>query len=237
MTGNTSERNVDDAVQLGRIGEVIEANTGGFVAEAQLLHTPPALGSVAVIHESGIDTLAFVTSAETTPKDAGRRPTARGADYESEDEFYARHPEISRLIRTTFSAVIVAHRTEGQFIAYLPPRPPRLHAFVYPGDVHDIAGLGREPLTLRNIAAARLDATNEFLPAAIRTLASVQGSARAQEDYLRETGRRLVHFMRDDMRALQTVLAKIRPSPPTELTVPSSSEEPTVPSPRGRGLG
>ncbi len=211
MTDNISERNVDDGVQLGRIGEVIEANTGGFVAEAQLLHTPPALGSVAVIRDFGIDTLAIVSSAETTPRDAGRRPTARGADYQSEDEFYERHPEISRLIRTTFSAVIVAHRAEGRLYAYLPPRPPRLHSFVYPGGVEDIAELANDPLTLQNVAAARLGAANEFLPAAIRTLASVRGSARAQEDYLRETGRRLVHLMRDDMHTLQTVLAKIRP--------------------------
>ncbi len=211
MTANNSEHSMDNNVQLGRIGEVIEANTGGFVAEAQLLHTPPALGSVAVIRDSAIDILAIVSSAETTPRDAGRRPTARGADYQSEDEFYERHPEISRLIRTTFSAVIVAHRAENQLYAYLPPRPPRLHAFVYPGGVEDIADLASDLLTLQNIAAARLDATNEFLPAAIRTLASVQGSTRAQEDYLRETGRRLVHFMRDDMQGLQTVLAKIRP--------------------------
>ena len=212
MTNDTTEQKIDNGVQLGRIGEVIEANTGGFVAEAHLLHTPPALGSVAVIRDSGFDTLAIVSSAETTPRDAGRRPTARGADYQSEDEFYERHPEISRLIRTTFSAVIVAHRAEGRLHAYLPPRPPRLHAFVYPGGVEDITDLANDPLTLQNIAAARLDATNEFLPASIRTLASVQGSTRAQEDYLRETGRRLVHFMRDDMQGLQSVLAKIRPA-------------------------
>ena len=198
-------------VQLGRIGEVIEANTGRFVAEAELLHTPPALGSVAVVGEFGIDTFAIVSSAETTPRDTGRRPTARGANYDSEEEFYERHPEISRLIRTTFSAVIVAHRSDGNLYAYLPPRPPRLHAFVYPAGVEDIADLANDPLTLQNIAAARMDATNEFLPAAIRTLASVHGSPGAQEEFLRETGRRLVHLMRDDMQGLQTVLAKIRP--------------------------
>ena len=211
MTGNASLNGADDTVRLGRVGEVIAANTGGFVAEAQLLHAPPALGSIAVIRDSGVDTLAFVTSAETAPKDAGRRPTARGGDYDTEDEFYERHPEISRLIRTTFSAVIVAHRADGQLYAYLPPRPPRLHAFVYPGGVDDIANLASDALTLQNIAAAQMDATNEFLPAAIRTLASVTGSERGQDEYLRETGRRLVHIMRDDMRGLQTVLAKIRP--------------------------
>ncbi len=212
MTTNNAEHNMNSSVQLSRIGEVIAANTGSFIAEAQLLHTPPALGSVAVIADSGIDTLAFVTSAETTPKDAGRRPTARGGEYESEDEFYERHPEISRLIRTTFSAVIVAHRVDGQLYAYLPPRPPRLHAFVYPGSVDDIINLAADPLTLQNVASARPDATNDFLPAAIRTLASAAGSAQMQEKYLRETGRRLVHLMRDDIPGLQAVLAKVRPA-------------------------
>ncbi len=225
MTAANSEHTMNNDLQLGRIGEVIEANTGSFVAEAQLLHTPPALGSVAVIRDSGIDILAIVSSAETAPRDAGRRPTARGADYDSEDEFYERHPEISRLIRTVFSAVIVAHRSDGRLYPYLPPRPPRLHAFVYPGNVNDIDELAKDPLTLQNIAAARMDTTNEFLPAAIRTLASVQGSTHSQEDYLRETGRRLVHFMRDDMHALQTVLAKIRPSPSKEHSVTSPNRD------------
>ncbi len=212
MTAGNSEHSTNNDVQLGRIGEVIEANTSGFVAEAELLHTPPALGSVAIVREFGIDTIAIVSSAETTPRDAGRRPTARGANYETEEEFYERHPEISRLIRTTFSAVIVAHRADDKLYAYLPPRPPRLHAFVYPAGVEAIASLADDPLTLQNIAAARINATNEFLPAAIRTLARVYGSAGAQEEFLRQTGRRLVNLMRDDMQGLQAVLAKIRPA-------------------------
>ena len=83
---------------------------------------------------------------------------------------------------------------------------------VYPGSVDDIINLAADPLTLQNVASARPDATNDFLPAAIRTLASVAGSAQMQEKYLQETGRRLVHLMRDDMTGLQAVLAKIRPA-------------------------
>ena len=78
--------------------------------------------------------------------------------------------------------------------------------------VDAIASLANDPLTLQNIAAARINTTNEFLPAAIRTLASVYGSAGAQEEFLRQTGRRLVNLMRDDMQGLQAVLAKIRPA-------------------------
>ncbi len=218
MAVDMTELNGNDGVHLGRIGEVIEATNGGFVAESQFLHAPPALGSIAIVRESETDTLAVVSSAETIPKDAGRRPTARGAEFESEDEFYERHPEMARLIRTTFSAVIIAHRFEGRLHAWLPPRPPRLHAFVYPGSVQDISDLAEDSLTLQNIAAARLDAANEFLPAAIRTLASVQGSASAQEEFLLETGRRLVHVLRDDMQSLQAVLAKIRPIPAAPRT-------------------
>ncbi len=210
MTNDRSDTVAEDTVRLARIGEVIEANTDSFVAEAQMLHTPPALGSVAVIHGSGVDTLAFVTSAETTPKDAGRRMAARGGAYESEEEFYERHPELQRLIRTTFSGVIVAHRFDRHFHAFSPPYPPRLHAFVYPGGLEDIADLARDPLTLQNIVSARTEAMNDFLPAVIRTLASVTGSEPEQLDYLRETGRRLVQIMRDDMQSLYVVLAKIR---------------------------
>ena len=211
MTGETPQSDAADTVRLGRIGEVVSARTSDFVAEADQLHAPPSLGAVTTIRDSGTDILAFVTAAETTPKEASRRTSARGGEFESEEEFYRRRPEINRLIRTTFSAVIVAHRTEGRLYPYLPPRPPHLHAFVYPADVEDITALAGDPLTLRNIASARGESINDFLPAAIRTMSAVAGSDRAQEDYLRETGRRLVHIMRDDIQGLQVVLAKIRP--------------------------
>ena len=210
----TSEAQPADATTAGnsrRIGELIAVRTTEFVAQVDKLHAPPPLGSVAVIRDAGLDILSFVTSAETVPNDSGRRPAARGADYDTVEEFYARRPEINRLIHTEFTAVIVAHRINGLLLPYVPPLPPRLHAFVYAGGEDDIAGLANDPLTLQSIASARTESSLDFLPAAIRTMAGVAGSDQAQEEYLRETGRRLVYIMRDDMRGLQTVLAKIRP--------------------------
>ena len=195
-----------------RIAELIAVRTTEYVAQVDNLHAPPALGSVAVIRDAGMDILSFVTSAETVPNESGRRPTARGADYDTAEEFYARRPEINRLIHTEFTAVIIAHRIDGQLMPYVPPRPPRLHAFVYAGEEDDIACLANDPLTLQSIASARTESPLDFVPAAIRTLASIAGGAQAQEEYLRDTGRRLVYIMRDDMRGLQTVLAKIRPN-------------------------
>ena len=212
MTREAQPVDLTTAGSSRRIAELIAVRTTEYVAQVDNLHAPPALGSVAIVRDAGMDILSFVTSAETVPNDSGRRPTARGADYDTVEEFYARRPEINRLIHTEFTAVIVTHRIDGQLMPYAPPRPPRLHAFVYEGKENDIADLANDPLTLQSIASVRTEAPLDFVPAAIRTLASAAGSATAQGDFLRETGRRLVYIMRDDMRGLQTVLAKIKPN-------------------------
>ncbi len=213
MSNTAGPGETGDTVPNARIGEVISARTSDFVAEADRLHAPPSLGSVALIRDAGIDILAFVTAAETLPKDAGRHPAAGGGAFDSADEFYRQRPEITRLIRTTFSAVIVAHREQSErLLPYPPPRPPRLHEFVYPGGADDITLLANDAQTLTTLASARTDSMHDFLSAAIRTLASVAPSDDARQRFLEETGRRLVLLMQDDMPGLQAVLAKIRPA-------------------------
>jgi hypothetical protein len=66
-----------------------------------------------------------VSHIETVPFDASRRPSAL---WTSEDEMDARHPQIGKLLRTTFAARSIGWSESGPIIYSLPQQPPRLHS-------------------------------------------------------------------------------------------------------------
>lgn len=191
-----------------RIGEVIESSTVGFVAHCDALHTPPPLGSLVVVREGAAETLALVFHAETASIDPTRRPAARAAGFASEEEFYRRHPELSELLRTLFSAGIVAQRRGGRLLPTLPERPPRVHAFVYAATPEETAPLAASNEILPNLLAIEAEASDDFVAASLRTLAAACPDPAA---FLAESGRRIVYLLRGDTRHLQALLPKLRP--------------------------
>src|SRR5579871_1436795 len=70
---------------------------------------------------------AVVYHATTGSLEPGRRPAAYGLN---EAELRAEQPQIFDLLATEFSALHIGFVREGRLRAYLPPRPPRLHAMV-----------------------------------------------------------------------------------------------------------
>ena len=114
-----------------KIGEVIEANTGEFIAECYELHTPPPLGSLVKTGDGEVEIYGIVCNASTESIDPGRRPVARGKEEATEEDIYRQHPQLSRLMRTTFEAIVIGHGAGDKIYHYLPPRPSRVHSFVY----------------------------------------------------------------------------------------------------------
>lgn len=192
-----------------RIGEVIEASTAEFQAQCDELHNPPPLGSVVVVREGDVETFALVSHVETTSIDPGRRAVSQGAGLASEEELYKRHPELNALLRTLFFAIVVAHRQDDRFYPYVPPRPPRIHAFVHTASPEETKGLAESPGVLPALVGANAEAGDDFIAAGIRALAT---SSPDPEAFLADAGRRLVHLMRGESQRLQTLLPKIRPS-------------------------
>ncbi len=186
----------------------MEASTGELRIQCDELHNPPALGAVVIVREGDTETFSLVSHVETSSIDPGRRAVSRGAGLSSEEELYRRHPELSELLRTLFSAIIVAHRHQGRFYPYVTPRPPRIHAFVYAASVDETVTLATSPTVLPVLVAANTDAGDDFIAAGIRTLAA---SSEDPEAFLVDAGRRLVHLLRGDSQRLQTLLPKIRP--------------------------
>ena len=86
-----------------RVGEVIEASTMEFVAECYELDNAPPLGSLVRVGD-GIETYGVVHHVATESIDPGRRPIARGREESDVEDVYRKHPQLARLLRTTFRA-------------------------------------------------------------------------------------------------------------------------------------
>ncbi|PZC46309.1 MAG: hypothetical protein C1O27_001886 [Chloroflexi bacterium] len=119
------------AVDTGaRVGEVVEASTDSFVAQAYRLYEAPPLGALV---RTGSDTPTFGVICYTTTRgvDPNRRPIARGEHLADEASVYQENPQLELLLKTEFNVVIIGHEESGSVRHYLPPGPPRIHAFVH----------------------------------------------------------------------------------------------------------
>ncbi len=115
-------------VARGRIGEVIETSTVRVWAECDRLNCLPRLGSVVQVATfDGDAILAVVSYGETTGVDSTRRAVRRGSDEVRDEDVYRRHPELARVLRSTFEALPVALLRGGTLHYISPPIPPPLH--------------------------------------------------------------------------------------------------------------
>ena len=114
-----------------RAGEIIEASTTEFVAQCYELYQSPPLGSLVKTTDKDVEIYGIVYHAATTSIEPGRRPIARGKDEASEAAIYNSSPQLLKLLRTEFSALVVGHRQGDKLLYYLPARPARIHSFVY----------------------------------------------------------------------------------------------------------
>lgn len=195
-----------------KVGEVIEATTREFVAECYELHGAPALGTLLRTTDGEVEVFGVASHARTGSIDPGRRPVARGRDDEDEDEIYRRHPELPQLLRTEFTVMIVGFRAEGQLYQYLPPRPPRLHGFVYECPPSEVIAFSERLDCLRSLLGAAPPAPADDLAAAFLRQA---GAARRQQGldaraFLVSAGKELARALSADPQRLSALLTRLR---------------------------
>ncbi|MGA7672207.1 MAG: hypothetical protein WBW04_17410 [Nitrolancea sp.] len=122
MSASSSQERAD------RIGEVIETSTIRIWAECDQLNCLPRLGSVIKVATfDGEAILAVVSYGETVGIDSTRRAVRRGSADVQDEDVYKRHPELARVLRSTFEALPVAVHRAGQLYYIAPPVPPPLH--------------------------------------------------------------------------------------------------------------
>ena len=156
-----------------RIGEVVEASTNAFTAEAYALDKPPDLGSLVTVGSEERDVYGVVYNAATRGVDPSRPVRALGRDFDSQESVHKEHPHLSLLLRTDFSAIVVGHKADGRVAHYLPPTPVSIHGFVRLATDEEVraftASLEFLPLLLNAPVTTADAATAAFLRMAGRT--------------------------------------------------------------------
>jgi hypothetical protein len=188
-----------------RVGEVIEASTAQFTAQCYELYEMPPLGSLV---KTG-DIYAVVSNATTTSLEPGRKPIARGKDEASEAAIYQENPQLSKLLRSEFGAVVVGHKEGGKMRHYLPPDTARIHGFVYLCPPDEVRDFSRSFGFLNILLHASLSVpADELIAAALRQMGRAHEDSRA---FLVAAGKELASLLSADFIQLKSVLGRLAP--------------------------
>lgn len=194
--------------QENRVGEVIETGTAGFAAQCYELYQSPPLGGLVKAGDESIQQYAVVYNTTTSSIESGRRPIARGKDESSEEGIYQSSPQLLKLLRTEFNALVVGYREGNTVFHYLPPRPVKIHSFVYECADEEIMEFSGSFDFLNIIINSGLPvAVEEIIAASLRRMGQVYDDP---QRFLVSAGKELATLMGTDFNRLKSVLSKIR---------------------------
>jgi hypothetical protein len=194
--------------EIQRVGEVIEASTTGFIAQCYELYQMPPLGSLVKTRDLPVELYGIVYNAATTSLEPGRRPIARGKDEQSEEEIYRSSPQLMKLLKSEFEAVVVGHRQGDKLYYHLPPQPARIHSFVYLCPPEEVKEFGQSFDFLNIILNARLPVpTEELVAASLRQISHAYEEPRA---FLVAAGKELAILLSGNLNQLKAILGRIR---------------------------
>jgi hypothetical protein len=163
----------------------------------------PPLGSLV---RTG-DIYAVVARATTASIEPGRKPIARGKDEENEAAIYTENPQLAKLLRSEFGAVVVGHKDGDKIYHYLPPSPARIHAFVYLCQPDEVKNFSKSFGFLNILINTRLETPNDELIAA-----TLRQMSRAHEDsrrFLVAAGKELATLLSQDFTQLKSILGRL----------------------------
>jgi hypothetical protein len=193
---------------MDKIAEITESTTTGFVAECYELYCLPPFGSLVKTDDPPVEIYGIVCQAGTASIEPGRHPIARGKDEASEAEIYTANPQLLKLLRSEFRVLVLGYESDGKVFQYLPSKPARIHAFVYPCSPEEVKKFGRSFDFLNMLLAPNLPVPPEELVAAVlREMSRVQDDPRA---CLVAAGKALAPFLSGEYSRLKSILARIR---------------------------
>jgi len=194
--------------EIQRVGEVIEASTTDFVAQCYELYQLPPLGSLVKTRDLPVELYGIVYNATTTSLEPGRRPIARGKDEESEEAIYRSSPQLMKLLKSEFGALVVGHKKDDKLYHHLPPQPARIHGFVYLCPPEEVKEFGQSFDFLNILLNTHLPVpTEELVAASLRQMSQAHEDPRA---FLVAAGKELALLLSGNLNQLKTILGRIR---------------------------
>jgi len=195
-------------VEVQRVGEVIEASTTDFVAQCYELYQSPPLGSLVKTRDLPVELYGIVYNATTTSLEPGRRPIARGRDETTEEEIYRSSPQLLKLLKSEFSALVVGHRQGDKLYHYLPPKPARIHSFVYLCPPEEVKEFSQSLDFLNMLINTHLPVSvEEIVAACLRQMSQVYEDRHA---FLVAAGKELAILLGGQFNQLKAILGRIK---------------------------
>lgn len=189
-------------------GEVVEASTTEFLAQAIELDSAPPFGAfVEVATDEGLTIYAVVANVQTAGIDPGAKAIMRGHGDVRDERIYEENPDLPLVLRTTFRALIVAFAENDKLHQFLPPRPPRLHYSVFTSTGQTVRVLAESDLDyLQAMLNAGDVPVDELLAANLRYTCGHFNDHGV--DFLQRAGRDLAQLLRADYARLTAILRR-----------------------------
>ncbi|MFC1954674.1 hypothetical protein ACFLVZ_02485 [Chloroflexota bacterium] len=192
---------------LIRVGEVIEAGTTDFLAQCYKLYQSPPLGSLVKTADKSVEQYGIVYNVTTASIEPGRRPIARGKDEASEEAIYSSSPQLLKLLRTEFSALVVGYRENEKLFQHLPSRPARIHSFVYQCQPEEVKEFSHSLNYLNILVNTHLPVSaEEIIAASLRQASLVQENPRT---FLVGAGKELAGLLGGEFNRLKAILNRL----------------------------
>ena len=193
---------------MNKIGEIVEAASTEFTAECYELHEIPAFGSLVKVSSPAEEIFGIVCQAGTAGIEPGRHPVARGKDETSEEAVYQANPQLMKLLRSEFQALVVGHKIDGKIYRYLPGKPAHIHAFVQVCSPEEIKQFSASFDFISILLNNRLPIpTEELIAAGLREMSKAQADPHA---FLVASGKALTSILSGDYYRLKTILARLK---------------------------
>ncbi len=194
--------------EVQRVGEVIGASTTDFVAQCYDLYQSPPLGSLVKTRDLPVELYGIVYNATTTSLEPGRRPIARGKDEAAEEEIYRSSPQLLELLRSEVSALVVGHKQGDKLHHYLPPKPARIHGFVYLCPPEEVKEFSQSFDFLNILLNTHLPVSSgELIAACLRQMSQAYEDRHA---FLVAAGKELAVLLGGEFNQLKAILERIR---------------------------
>lgn len=185
-----------------RVGEVIHASTTEFVTECYTLYDNPPIGCLV---ECGEDNPVFgvVADSVTESIDPTRPPAPKGKDMSSEREIYSENPQLSQLLATRFTSIIVGYVNESEIKWHLSPKPPRILSFVKICSTDQARDFSVDVGFLPRLLDSSVGSPDEVVAAYIRHAAEFQTSS---EEFVIRAGKELTERMPGQLRRVSAII-------------------------------
>lgn len=122
-----NQTNPEKIIKPPYFAEIIQSSLQTFTAQSWQWDYFPSFGSLVIVQAKNRTLFGIVYAIETGSSDPHRSPFTYK---KTEEELKAEQPHIFEFMQTSFSCLSVGFIEKNHFFYQMPPKPPKMHAFV-----------------------------------------------------------------------------------------------------------